>query len=327
MRDLPLQGLEDAVSTKIKTPPPINAEQTVSEAFVAILRHNREFIGLWEKVAREGEDIEGVHQLRVSFRRMRSALSLFRDAIPREATAAVADEMRWIAAELGPARDLDVFISEGLGAVSSMLPFNGEEALKALAEERRTHVYRNQVHKMLESERYRSFCRDFPDWLEARPWEQEPIKKKQAKRLHSSIVAYARQQLDKQKRRVLAAGSHVDRENSEEMHCLRIECKKLRYAAEFFRPIFDGIDGFISHMKGLQDLLGVLNDVSVTQNLLDDLLADTNDHEILVYAGGLIGWRTCHYRHMLLSFDDYWEELVEAKHHWWKKDAVIGASS
>jgi hypothetical protein len=80
-------------------------------------------------------------------------------------------------------------------------------------------------------------------------------------------------------------------------------------------------------MKGLQDLLGVMNDVSVTQRLLDELLADTNDHEILIFAGGLIGWRTCDYRHMLLRFDDYWEELVEAKHHWWKKDAVISHSS
>jgi CHAD domain-containing protein len=259
---------------------------------------------------------------------MRSALSLFRDAVPREITTVWADEMRWIAGELGPARDLDVFISEGLGPVSGMLPLSGEESLLALAEERRAQVYRDQVCGMLDSERYKRFCRDFPEWLDAQPWEhQEDMKKKQAKLLHSSVVGYARRQLDKTKRRVLAAGSHVDRENTEEMHRLRIECKKLRYAAEFFRPLFSGIDGFIAHMKGLQDLLGVMNDVSVTQRLLDELLADTNDHEILIFAGGLIGWRTCDYRHMLLRFDDYWEELVEAKHHWWKKDAVISHSS
>ena len=45
------------------------------------------------------------------------------------------------------------------------------------------------------------------------------------------------------------------------MHKLRIECKKLRYAAEFFMPVFAGMDDFIGHMKGLQDLLGVMNDV------------------------------------------------------------------
>ncbi len=49
------------------------------------------------------------------------------------------------------------------------------------------------------------------------------------------------------------------------------------------------------------------------------------NHEVFVYAGGLIGWRTCDYHHMLDKFDAYWEELVEAKHPWWKKSALIHA--
>ncbi len=311
------------MSTKTKNLPPIHSRQSVSDAFVSILRNNLADVLTWQDVARTWDDIEGVHQLRVCFRRMRSALSVFRDAIPREQTAAMADEMRWIAGELGPARDLDVFISDGLGSVASMLPLKGEEALRRVAEERRAQVYENQVRVMLDSERYRRFHEDFPQWLEARPWEQAEMSKKRAKALHSGIVSYSRQQLDKQNARVLAAGLHIDRENTTEMHALRIECKKLRYAAEFFRPIFDGLSGFIAHLKGIQDLLGTMNDVAVTQGLLDDLLADSNDHELLIYAGGLIGWRNCEYRHMLLRFDEYWEELVGARHEWWRKDALV----
>jgi CHAD domain-containing protein len=126
---------------------------------------------------------------------------------------------------------------------------------------------------------------------------------------------------------VLAAGSHVDRLDPKAMHSLRIECKKLRYAAEFFTPLFMGMDTFMLQMKGLQDLLGLMNDVSVMRQLLDDLLAEQTDHEILVYAGGLIGWRTCDYQHMLDSFDLYWEEFIEAKHPWWKKSALVQADS
>ncbi len=312
--------------SKSKSPAPITAEQTASEAFAAILRHNFNYLLTWQDSARSWDDPEGVHQLRVSFRRMRSALTLFRDAIPREATDVLGEEMRWIAGELGPARDLDVFISEGLGAVASALPLRGEEGLRRLAEKRRARVYQEQVCAMLDSERYRRFCRGFPQWIETRAWESEPAKKKQTKRLHSSILSYARRLLDKQERRVLAAGTNVQREDATAMHQLRIECKKLRYAAEFFRPLFSGMDGFISHMKGLQDLLGAMNDVSVTQRLLDGLLADSNDHEVLVYSGGLIGWRTCDLHYMLLRFDHYWEELVEAKHPWWKKESS-GAGS
>jgi CHAD domain-containing protein len=77
-------------------------------------------------------------------------------------------------------------------------------------------------------------------------------------------------------------------------------------------------------MKGLQDLLGVMNDVAVTRGLLDDLLGQSREHDVLVYAGGLIGWRTCEFRHLLERFDEYWEEFVEAKHPWWKKHSGSG---
>ena len=122
---------------------------------------------------------------------------------------------------------------------------------------------------------------------------------------------------------MLSAGSHVNRENPTEMHQLRIECKKLRYAAEFFRPLFEGMDNFIHHMKGIQDILGLMNDVAVMQHLLEDLLTSETDRELFVYAGGLIGWRTCDYHSMLGRFDGYWEEFGEAKHPWWKKSALI----
>jgi CHAD domain-containing protein len=307
------------VPTKSKVPLPITREQSASEVFATILRHNYDYMLTWLDSARSWDDIEGVHQVRVSFRRMRSALSLFRDAVPREVTDVWNEEMRWIAGELGDARDLDVFIDEALGPAAAVLPLPGADRLRQLAEQGRAQVYRERVVPMLESERFQRFCDDFSAWVDARAWEQSPMKKKQRKRLHAGILSYSRRLLDKQERRVLSAGTNVDRNQAEEMHQLRIECKKLRYAAEFFRPLFDGLDVFIGHMKGLQDLLGVMNDVAVTRGLLDNLLGSSREHDVLVYAGGLIGWRTCEFHHLLERFDDYWEEFVEAKHPWWKK--------
>jgi CHAD domain-containing protein len=313
--------------TKSKTPAPVVANQSVSDAFATILRHNFDYLLSWEKAARSWEDIEGVHQFRVSLRRMRSALSLFRKAIPKSARSYWSDELRWVAGELGLARDLDVFISEGLSTVAKDLHLGGSQGLLRLAEERRAQAYEQQVCAMLDSERYRRFKEDFPVWFDNRQWESDEPGKKKLKQLSMDIVAFSRKLMDKQERKVLAAGSPVDRYDPKKMHSLRIECKKLRYAAEFFRPLFMGMDTFISHMKGLQDLLGLMNDVAVMRQLLDDLLADEADHEILIYAGGLIGWRTCDYHHMLNQFDAYWEEFIEAKHPWWKKSALAQATS
>jgi CHAD domain-containing protein len=304
---------------KSKAPAPITAEQTASEAFSTILRHNFQYLKQWEDAARSWEDIEGVHQVRVTIRRMRSALTLFQNAVPKQVAGGIGDEMRWVAGELGLARDLDVFISEGLAAVAWKLPLNGVDRLKEISEIRRSLAYDEQVKAMLDSERYRRFKEDLEHWLNTAAWENAELTKKQSKRLHSNILPYARRLLDKQERKVLSVGSHVDRDDPAAMHQLRIECKKLRYAAEFFRPLFPGMDTFISHMKGLQDLLGTMNDVAVTKHLLDELLKNHTDQEVLVYAGGLIGWRSCDFCHMLARFDGYWEEFVEAKHPWWKK--------
>ncbi len=307
------------MSSKPKSSPPVHADQTASQAFACILRHNFDYLLTWQDPARDWENIEGVHQLRVAVRRMRSALNLFRDAVPREASDPWNKELRWIGGQLGLARDLDVFISEGLITVGKVLILPGQAELRTLAETRRAQVYEQQVRPLLDSERWQRFCDEFPTWIERRAWEKSGATKKQTKRLASGVCAYSRRLLDKQERRVLTVGTGVEREDQNELHQLRIECKKLRYAAEFFRPIVNNMDEFIHHMKGIQDLLGVMNDVSVTRQLLADLFPANDDDDVLLYAGAILGWRTCEYCHLLGKFDDYWEELVSAKHPWWKK--------
>ncbi|MCB1873000.1 MAG: CHAD domain-containing protein [Gammaproteobacteria bacterium] len=306
---------------KSKAPVPLHEGQTASEAAAAILKHHFEYLLEWEESAKNWDDIEGVHQVRVSFRKMRSAFSLFRDAIPKAASKLWNEEIRWIAGEMGLARDLDVFIDEGLGTIRGKLPYSGEQKLVALAMEARARTYQEQVRPMLESERYAIFKSGFEPWYQARAWENAELNKKQHANLQMKLGKYSRKVLDKQERRVLALGSNIDRSDAQEMHRLRIECKKLRYAADFFKPLYSGVGDFIAHMKGLQDILGVMNDISVMHKLLSTILADTNDHEALEYAGAIVGWRTCEFYHQLDNFDRYWDEFTEATHPWWKKNA------
>lgn len=318
-----LPSLQDTHQTfsmakKPKKIAPVHAGQTVSETLQVILRTNFEQLEEWEDAARSWEDIEGVHQTRVAFRRMRSALSIFRSAISRPVAKPWSDEMRDLANRLGRARDMDVFIDEALGGINGRLPLAGGDRLEHIARAFREHAYED-VRAMLDGEQYALFKRRYRDWVGVRAWEKAELKPKQRKRLAEENVLFARKLLDGQERRVLEAGTNVDKFAAEEMHRLRIECKKLRYAAEFFSPLFAGMEGFIGHMKGLQDLLGVMHDVSLLRDLLGEMLADVTDQEVLRYAGGLVGWRTHEYLQLLDGFDALWEEFVEAKHPWWRK--------
>ena len=308
------------MNKKAKKHAHIEPDWSVSQTVEAILLHNLKYLEEWEEAAQNWRDIEGVHQVRVTFRRMRSALNTFRMAIPRKVSREWSDRMRDLVSRLGPARDRDVFIDEGLGSIGDLLDLPGRDNLEKIAKKARSKAYKDVV-SMLGSAEYARFKKEFRAWCENREWERAELKNKQRTLLEGGTLPFARKVLDCQERRVLEAGAHVDKHDTKAMHKLRIECKKLRYGAEFFAPVFSGIDGFIGHMKGLQDLLGVMNDVSVMRELFDQILDGVNDAETLQYAGGIVGWRTCDYHHLLNGFEQRWEEFVEAKHPWWKKSA------
>jgi triphosphatase len=55
-------------------------------------------------------DPDGVHQMRVGLRRLRAAMSLFKALLHDQQTAAIKAELKWLAGELGQARELDVLV-------------------------------------------------------------------------------------------------------------------------------------------------------------------------------------------------------------------------
>lgn len=294
---------------------PLNRRQTVAQAVTALLEQHLVYLDHWEAKARDWNDTEGVHQLRVALRRMRSALRLFRPALPVEIVRPWAAEMRALARMLGPARDLDVFIDEALGVVAGRLPLPGEAILRDVAEQQRAEAY-VAVRQMLDSERYASFKRGLADWLLTEGWSRGPLTEKHRQRLAGKVNTFARKRLDKQWQRVLQQGAVTDENAPEQLHQLRIECKKLRYAAEFFTPLFAGMDDFIEHLKDLQDLLGVINDVAVTREVLDQLIGDSTDIDVLRYAAGLIGWRSCERQRLMAQFGVRWNSFRATRKTW-----------
>ncbi|MBM3561399.1 MAG: CHAD domain-containing protein, partial [Alphaproteobacteria bacterium] len=64
-----------------------------------------------------GLDPEYLHQMRVAVRRLRSAFAVFRQRMPADRLAPVADEARMLARQLGTARDWDVFATETMRAI------------------------------------------------------------------------------------------------------------------------------------------------------------------------------------------------------------------
>ena len=78
-------------------------------------------------------------------------------------------------------------------------------------------------------------------------------------------------------KKVLKRGKCLDTLDPQHQHRLRIQAKKLRYAAEFFAPAFPRKKSilrrkdFVTSLQQLQDALGELNDIAVNEKLLKQL--------------------------------------------------------
>lgn len=244
---------------------------TVETAMAAILRYGLLHWTLNEAAVLDGEDREGVHQMRVGLRRLRSALSLFRDVISRRELTWLRDETRWLAKRLGPARDLDVFQDELLAPIVALRPENpGMAALEDAIEEDRRESY-ELARTALRSPRYTTLVLRFGAWLEEHGWRGGA---KRTKRLNRPIGDFAAAALQRRHKQARRAGRGFAALSPDDRHMVRIVLKKLRYTAEFFRSLYPSstTTAYLKRLAALQDMLGYMNDVAVAHHLLGNVL-------------------------------------------------------
>jgi CHAD domain-containing protein len=217
-----------------------------------------------------GEDIEYVHELRVALRRSRAALRVFREAL-NGARGDFQAELKWLAAELGEVRDLDVFLGfldrYKAQAAKAHLPFL--RALIASARRKRRRHYAALV-EVFGSDRYRAFVDRFHPMLRAPVGSEDSFFLGDG-RGQELIARRAPALLRRRLTKVLRYDRRLDRLKAEAQHELRIECKKLRYAAEFLADIYPGrLSAVTGPMSELQDVLGDVHDADAyRQRILD----------------------------------------------------------
>jgi triphosphatase len=213
-------------------------------------------------------DPEGVHQMRVGLRRLRAAMSLFSTLLRDSQTASIKNELKWLGGELGPARELEVLVSRVLAPVKRQRRrWRGMPSLsQEIAERRDAALARAQA--AVQSARFRSLTLEVAAWLEAGQGTK-PQDDLTRERGDLPIEEFALEQLARRWRKVRKKGKALVTLDARGRHKLRIQTKKLRYAAEFFASLFTAKRAvkrrkqFLPALERLQDTLGDLNDIAV----------------------------------------------------------------
>ncbi len=208
---------------------------------------------------------EGIHQMRVGLRRLRSALGLFGDLIPLPPQLPA--EIAWLSEELAGARDWEVLLestlpSMGLSAETDMEPLRA-------AMQSRAEAGRERARAALGSPRYARLAIGLSAWLADTGW-RPALNPKQERKLEKPLRRFARQVLTQRHAVLSKRGRRLAHAEASQRHRLRIAAKKARYAAEFFQSLYGGkrLRTYIDALSRLQDTLGRLNDMAVADALL-----------------------------------------------------------
>jgi triphosphatase len=312
--------VQAAKAEDIELPRSIDVAAGFQAIGLSCLRH----FALNEQALQRG-DTEGVHQTRVGLRRLRAAISLFKDLVSDEETERVKEQLRWLTAQLGPARDYDVFVAESVAPLKQTASHRGElEKLEAVLHESRQQKL-ELARSAVASERCRQIVLQVVLWLLGGDWTSDGSK--QQKRLRRrSLRSLARRVLAERVRKLGKKLREVEKLDDQERHKLRIAVKKLHYGTEFFATLFPARAGkrkvFLGLLKMLQDDLGRLNDISIHAGIAREIvhpnidIAAAANREAAFGVGLVTGIEQAEARDLLRSASRVGRRLRRAPSFW-----------
>lgn len=286
----PLKPVKAAPSPLGAAQAPLDAFRAIAAACIAQLQ--------WNALGAGEPDPEFIHQMRVALRRLRSALRTFRPALPAGFEQAVVPPIRDLSRSLGGARDWDVLAAEIVGPAQAAFADNARMA--ALAES--VAQARRQAHaalrEALASSSHARSLLDFNARLQRAAGAQRGAPAEE------TLTAFAARRLNWLHRKALALADAAEDADPASLHALRIGVKRLRYATEFFAPLYRERETrkALAILAALQDSLGALNDLSRAGPLLMQCMDnDPALREAVALTGGWHGPRHAVLRRLTLQ--------------------------
>jgi len=287
-----------------------------------------------------GRDPEFLHQARVALRRMRSALAVFGGAVELHVPGPVAELIATAGNTLGAARDWDVFWLDTLRPLAAAFPEDAEVAALARKAARLRAAHARAAREFLSSAACVQGMLGLGQFLAAPATSSSadalPVA---AGQTGHALPMLAAQLLQSAHRRVRKKGRELESPLGQggmagqaarpaairvaavpyaELHRLRIRAKKLRYAAEFFAPLFEGrrCREYSRSLAALQEALGGLNDCATAERLLAELSTGAKSRALALARAE--GWLAAKRSRHLNDVPQAWAGF-SAQQLFWKK--------
>src|SRR5690606_24060904 len=217
----------------------------------------------WQANAAGALDHQGpefIHQLRVSQRRLRSLMRIFRAVLPEEFAADWSVRLKNNAERFGEARDLDVLDEELLAPVATWSPGDAArlQRLRGTVADARRQA-RAQAERALDAAEQGRLVLALAEALMCLTGND----------LIDSVDlrGFAALQLERLRRRARRRHRAALDRVPAHLHALRIAFKQLRYGVEFFAPLLPrkAVRDYVGALTRTQNALGFIHDVDIAR--------------------------------------------------------------
>ncbi len=264
-RGLKLTGLVPPLAPLADGPTIRPRERTIDAAW-RIIGHQLALIRWYEPGTALGLDVECLHQMRVSTRRLRAALRMFARPLGQALCDDLREHLGWLADVLGAVRDLDVYLLN-LPEYARHLDSEHSDMLDGF----RDHLHARRgpaseaMLEALRSPRYAKLMSRLEHLVAGGP-PADPTDPD----ADTPIAVYARKRVRHLLRKVRGlGGAALPKSPDEQLHELRLAVKRLRYNCEFVASLAPKPAAkFIRRCKKLQDALGDVQDARVAGDVL-----------------------------------------------------------
>jgi len=213
-------------------------------------------------------ETDAIHKMRVSTRRLRSALASYRKLLKPEPARFLRTELKWLAQVLGAARDAQVMRRRLQDLLASQPPELVLGPVSARIDEELLADYnaaRQVIGSELAGDRYHRMVQGLRGLVAEPAWAADA-----AGLDRSAADRMIRRDRARLRSRVRLARREQDPEaRAEILHEARKDAKRLRYAAETWKPAGgQAAETMVEAAEGLQKILGEHQDSVVARALL-----------------------------------------------------------
>ncbi len=224
-----------------------------------------------------------IHQLRVALRRLRSLVRIFAPALPADFVREWKSRLRDNTNRFGDARDLDVLRTELLapiepdGLADAGIDLAGLRDIATSARD----AARAEAERQLDPAGQGLLMLEFSAALLRLPSTRPAA---------ADLRSFACQQLDRLRKRARRHFHAASTLVPTRLHRLRIGTKQLRYAIEFFAPLFPArrVERYLAELVRAQNTLGFLQDVDTARIRIEAWAGDRA--ALHAAAAFVLGW-------------------------------------